>query len=250
MQHEQEAVDAVARGRELARAWPSAGAAGPSDLAVVGAATLALKRLGEEARRFLEKAAEDDAEAALAALAQLFARARAVEPVAAGLRSRWGEPSAHARAFQWPREVAFTVLAAAAPKAPRASARAHAGSLAVLDPEAVRARWTAVRAALAAMEPVNPEDWHDGLESELAALRGAAVPQRVAPRERIPREHQSRAMGKGEAARLHAGVAVPDADAYFERLVVQGIVTAPIGSGRQWRFDVREFPASKRELMR
>lgn len=238
-------------GRSLARGLPRP-AADPSagDSPVAGAATRALRWLGEEARQLRLKAEGDDCDGFLPAFEQLGKRARALEPVVKQLRQCWGESSLHMRMFEWSREVAFTVWAAACPEELRASSAANGGSLPELDAAAVRTSWASVRAALAAMDKVNPDDFHSQMESELASLRGQAAPQRVIVRDRIPREHQSRAMGKGEAARLHAGFVLPDANAYLADLIAKGVVTAPIGSGRQWRFDIREFPASKRDQMR
>jgi hypothetical protein len=232
---------------ELPRPVPNAAAV---DLPVAGAATRALRWLGEEARQVRMKAESDDFDGFLASFEQLGKRARALEPVVAQLRPRWGEASLHIRMFQWCREAAFTVWAAACPQQLRAATAGRSGKLPELETATIRSNWAAVRAALAAMEPVNPDDFHEPMEAELAAMRGTAAPQRVAPRDRIPQEHQSRAMGKGEAAKLHAGFMVPDAAVYFDELIAKGIVTAPIGSGRQWRFDMREFPASKRDQMR
>ena len=237
--------------RMLARELPQpATNAAAVDLPVAGAATRALRWLGEEARQVRAKAEGDDCDGCLAAMEQLGKRARALEPVVIQLRPRWGDASDHIRMFQWCREVAFTVWGAACPQQLRAATAGRSGRLPELDTAAIRSGWAAVRTALAAMDTVNPDDLHEPMEAELAAMRGTAAPQRVVARDRIPQEHQSRAMGKGEAAKLHAGFMVPDAAVYFDELIAKGIVTAPIGSGRQWRFDVREFPASKREQMR
>ncbi|MBA3481252.1 MAG: hypothetical protein H0T51_05495 [Pirellulales bacterium] len=237
--------------KTLARELPRPAASAPAvDLPVAGAATRALRWLGEEARQVRVNAEADDLDGFLASFEQLGNRARALEPVVAQLRPRWGDASVHVRMFQWCREVAFTVWAAACPQQLRVATASRSGGLPALDTASIRSGWAAVRAALAAMEPVNPDDFHEPMEEELAAIRGTAAPQRVVARDRIPQEHQSRAMGKGEAAKLHAGFLVPDAAVYFDELIAKKIVTAPIGSGRQWRFDVREFPASKREQMR
>jgi hypothetical protein len=237
--------------RRLARELPQLAAnAAAVDLPVAGAATRALRWLGEEARQVRVKAEADDFDGFQASFEQLGKRARALEPVVTQLRPRWGEASTHIRMFEWCREVAFAVWAAACLQALRAATAGRNGRLPELDTATIRSGWAAVRTALAALEPVNPDDFHEPMEAELAAMRGTAAPQRVVARDRIPQEHQSRAMGKGEAAKLHAGFMVPDAAVYFDELIAKGIVTAPIGSGRQWRFDVREFPASKREQMR
>ena len=233
--------------RSLAPADPNQASV---DLPVAGAATRALRWLGEEARQLRLKAESDDCDGFLTNFEQLVRRARALEPVVKQLRPRWGDSSLHLRMFEWCREVAFTVWAAACPQQLRAATTSKSGSLPELDFGLVRANWADVRDALSATEPVDPDGFHSSMEEELAAMRGTAAPQRVVARDRIPREHQSRAMGKGEAAKLHAGFAVPDANAYFEDLIKREIVTAPIGSGRQWRFDVREFPASKQDQMR
>jgi hypothetical protein len=237
--------------KSLAADLPGANGTGPVvELSVAGAATRALRWLGEEARQVRLKAEAGDVEDFLTAFAQLCKRARALEPVAAQLRPRWGEASSHLRMYQWCREVAFTVWAAACPQPLRTATTARRGALPDLDVATVRSNWAEVQSALAAMDSVNPDDFHEPMEAELAALRGAAPVQKVVARDRIPREHQSRPMGKGEAAKLHAGFMVPDAAVYFDELIAKGIVTAPIGSGRQWRFDVREFPASKQDQMR
>jgi hypothetical protein len=249
---ELESIEATSSlARTLARSLPAADPSQSSvDLPVAGAATRALRWLGEEARQLRIKAEGDDCDGFLTNFEQLVRRARALEPVVKQLRPRWGDDSLHVRMFQWCREVAFTVWAAACPQQLRTATAGKSGSLPELDFGLVRSHWAEVKGALSATESVNPDDFHASMEEELAAMRGTAAPQRVVAKDRIPREHQSRAMGKGEAAKLHAGFAVPDANAYFEDLIKKGIVTAPIGSGRQWRFDVREFPASKRESMR
>jgi hypothetical protein len=249
---EMESVEAqLELAKSLARELPRPAAnATAVDLPVAGAATRALRWLGEEARQVRVKAETDDLDGFLASFEQLGKRARALEPVAAQLRPRWGDASLHIRMFQWCREVAFSVWAAACSQQLRAATAGRSGRLPELDTAAIRSGWATVRTVLAAMELVNPDDFHEPMEAELAAMRGTAAPQRVVARDRIPREHQSRAMGKGEAAKLHAGFMVADPAVYFDELIAKGIVTAPIGSGRQWRFDVREFPASKREQMR
>ena len=55
---------------------------------------------------------------------------------------------------------------------------------------------------------------------------------------------------KAEAAKLHCGSNVPDPAAYFRELVEQKLMKPPIVNGRSLQFDVRDFPASKRESMR
>jgi hypothetical protein len=66
----------------------------------------------------------------------------------------------------------------------------------------------------------------------------------------IPAEFLTRVVSKAEAARLHAGRKVENPTDYIKRLVKAGTLTPPIGGGKHWRFDIREFPESARGTLR
>lgn len=56
----------------------------------------------------------------------------------------------------------------------------------------------------------------------------------------------SRLMTKAEAAALHNRGSVANPTDYFAKLVSAGKLTAPVGSGKRWRFRVDDFPESVR----
>lgn len=254
--------------RTLAHEFPEIpGGQEPAAMPVAGAATRALKWLGDATAQLLAKTESDDCDGFLIGFEDVGRRIRAIEPVAQQLRARWSavatiDPGAadrsnrgssgHLRLFQWCREVSFGALAAACPKKLRGSAAVKPGHLPELDLAPVRAHWVTVRQVLAAIECRSPEPFYLAVEAELSMLMKAIqkpVVNKVAPL-RIPREHISRLIGKAEAAKLHSGSSVADPAAYFSDLVAREVITPPIGNGRQWQFDVRDFPASKREQMR
>ena len=257
----------LALGRTLARMLPEPVAGQPpAAMPVAGAATRALKWLGDATAQLLAKALGDDCDGFLHDFEDASRRIRALEPVVVQLRPRWAAvttaddaadgdrlSSGHMRLYQWCREVSFTSWAAACPKKLRAATTLKPGSLPELDHAPVRAHWPTVRQALAAMACASPEPFYPAVEAELSALLKAIqkpLANKKVAASRIPHDHLSRRLGKAEAAKLHSGGSVADPAAYFNDLVAREIINPPIGSGRQWQFDLRDFPASKRDQMR
>jgi hypothetical protein len=78
------------------------------------------------------------------------------------------------------------------------------------------------------------------------ALRFIAAAARQAE---IPPKYLTRALTKAEAAKLHAGTKQMNPSDYIARQVVKGVLTAPIGGGHSWRFDIRDFPVSAQKYM-
>jgi hypothetical protein len=66
----------------------------------------------------------------------------------------------------------------------------------------------------------------------------------------IPQEYLTRVVTKGVAARLHSGAKVANPTTYLARLIDQHLITPPLGSGKQWQFDIRQFPESARASLR
>jgi hypothetical protein len=60
----------------------------------------------------------------------------------------------------------------------------------------------------------------------------------------IPREFPTRFMTKREAAKFLNGGAVANASTYISDMVSRQRITAPVGSGKKWQFDWRQFPTS------
>lgn len=256
----------VSLGQTLARQLPPVDAQqAAAALPVAGAATRAMKWLGDEMVKLFEQAKADDCDAFLTVFEDVRRRARALEPVVQQLRPRWaaagssaadadeGEAAVgHLGHYQWCRQIIFTVWAAACPKKLRAAVAASHGALVDFDVAPLKAHWQSVREALSALPEIDASSFHSAMEAELRSMTGAPVVAPVAkpkPGE-IPREHLSRPIGKAEAAKLHSGASVPDPAGYFRNLVEQNLMKPPIVNGRSLQFDVRDFPASKRESMR
>lgn len=234
-------------------------------LPVAGAATRAMKRLGDEIEKLLEEAKSGECDAFLTVFEDVRKRARALEPVVQQLRPRWAasgssaadaaegdEAVGHLGHYLWCRQVILTVWAAAMPKKLRAAMAASNGALVDFDVAPLKAHWPAVRAALDGLPETKASSFHTAMEAELRTMTNAPTVAPVAkpkPGE-IPKEHLSRPIGKAEAAKLHSGSNVPDPAAYFRDLVERKLMKPPIVSGRSLQFDVRDFPASKRDLMR
>ena len=255
----------LATARTLAREFAKLSEAqAATAMPVAGAATRALKWVGDAMAASLEKAAADDCDGFLAGFEEVQRRVRALEPVAMQLRPRWaavadadekeGDPagSGHVRLYFWCREAVLAAWSAASPKKLRAAMTVTPGRLPEFELAPIRAHWASIRAVLAAIEPRTPEQFQTAVDGELAALT-KAIPRptvnKAAP-SRIPREHISRPIGKAEAAKLHSGSSVADPAAYFAELVARELMTPPIVSGRALQFDVRDFPASKRDQLR
>lgn len=256
----------VSLGQTLARQLPPLDAqAAASAPPVAGAVTRAMKWLGDEIEKLLGVAKGGDCDAFLAVFEDVRRRARALEPVVQQLRPRWAASSSsaadvddgseavgHLGHYQWCRQVILTVWAAAMPKKLKAAIAASNGALVDFDVAPLKAHWPSVRAALDALPEIHASKFHTAMEAELRTMTNAPTVAPVAkpkPGE-IPREHLSRPIGKAEAAKLHSGASVPDPAGYFRDLVAQNLMKPPIVNGRSLQFDVRDFPASKRESMR
>jgi hypothetical protein len=188
-----------------------------------------------------------------------------LEPVVQQLRPRWAASSSsaadvddgdeavgHLAHYLWCRQVILTVWAAACPKKLRAAIAASHGALVDFDVAPLKAHWPTVRAALDGLPETGASSFHAAMDAELRTMTNAptVVPVAKAKPGEIPKEHLSRPIGKAEAAKLHSGSNIPDPAAYFRDLVERNLMKPPIVNGRSLQFDVRDFPASKRESMR
>jgi hypothetical protein len=256
----------VSLGQSLARQLPPLDSqAAAAALPVAGAATRAMKWLGDEIEKLLQQAKTGDCDAFLTVFEDVRRRARALEPVVQQLRPRWAASSSsaadvddgdeavgHLAHYLWCRQVILTVWAAACPKKLRAAIAASHGALVDFDVAPLKAHWPTVRAALDGLPETSASTFHTAMDAELRTMTNAPTVAPVAKAKpgEIPKEHLSRPIGKAEAAKLHSGSNVPDPAAYFRDLVERNLMKPPIVNGRSLQFDVRDFPASKRESMR
>jgi len=133
----------------------------------------------------------------------------------------------------------------------------HTWQLDVVD-AVLESRWAEIRDELMPVTSFDCDALRSAIERESQAAfelsRDTAM--RVSPPpppdsgKGIPLEHRSRAMSKAEAARFHSDMKPANPTTYFKSRIAKGSVTAPIGSGQLWQFDVRDFPEAVREEMK
>ncbi len=95
----------------------------------------------------------------------------------------------------------------------------------------------------------------DSLARELSRAvnlfeRWSGPPEGHQPAAVIPTEFLTRVVSKVDAARLHSGQRKANGSDYIATMVSIGRLTAPIGSGQSWQFDIRQFPDSVRDKLR